>query len=139
MTPLNRSPAASTLRTSSRQGRDRRLGGMVSLPTLLLIVLGGLALFTAVRTAPSIQEYYLIKGLVQRIAESGPATPFDAQGAFDRQRAIDGISAIEGKDLNIARVAGVLTIDFTYQKVVPLAGPVSLLIDFSGSSRRGGG
>lgn len=115
------------------------MAGMVSLPTLLLIVLGGLALFTAVRTAPSIQEYYLIKSLVQRIAESGPSTPFDAQSAFDRQRTVDGVSAIEGKDLNVTRVAGVLTIDFAYQKVVPLAGPVSLLIDFRGSSRRGGG
>ena len=126
-------------RAASARPARGRVAGMVSLPTLLLIVLGGLALFTAVRTAPSIQEYYLIKSLVQRIAESGPSTPFDAQSAFDRQRAIDGISAIEGKDLNIARVAGVLTIDFAYQKVVPLAGPVSLLIDFSGSSRRGGG
>ena len=112
--------------------------GMVSLPTLLLIILGGLAVFVAVRTAPAIHEYTMVKTLVQRIAESGPASPAEAQGAFDRQRSIDGVSAIEGRDLDIVRDGTSLTIGFSYRKEVPLAGPVSLLIDFRGSSRRGG-
>jgi hypothetical protein len=46
-----------------------------------------------------------------------------------------GITAIAGKDLVITKENDRVVISFAYDKVVPIWGPVNLLLKYQGSSR----
>ena len=125
-------PAA--LRPHSPLGQ-RTSRGLVTLGTLALVAMALLVGYVVVRGAATVQEFFLVESLVKKIAQSAPATDTDVREAFERQRGIDGIEALRGSDLAIQRQAGGLVISFSYDKVVPLFGPVSLLIEYRGSSR----
>jgi hypothetical protein len=49
---------------------------------------------------------------------------------------VDNIQAITAQDLDISKDGGDLVITFSYPKKVPLAGNVSLMFDFAGSSKK---
>jgi hypothetical protein len=56
------------------------------------------------------------------------------RAAFNRQADVGYIDAIAGKDLTIVKNGDDTDISFAYQKTIPLVGPVSLLIDYAGST-----
>lgn len=92
---------------------------------VLLFIVGGAAL----RAAPSVIEYRAITAAIDRaVAEGGDAA--EIRRAFDRAAAIDSISSISGSDLEIDEVNGKQVVAFEYEKRLPLAGPVSLVIDY---------
>lgn len=114
-----------------RRGRGITLFGM-----LFWAVLVAMVALLAMRVLPTLNEYFTIKRAVEQIARSEPATVADARRAFDRQREVEySISAIAGKDLNITKENDRVVISFAYDKLVPLYGPVQLLIQYSGESR----
>ena len=105
------------------------LGIAVTLGNLLLIIVGGAAL----KAAPSYMEFLSIKSAVQAAGKEG--TVRDIRKAFDRISVIDNISSITSKDLTIEKNdAGGHSVKFQYEKQIPLAGPVSLLIDYAGAA-----
>lgn len=111
-----------------------RSRGMVTLGTIVMVALSLVLVFVVVRAASTVSEYFLVETLVNKIAQSAPATDSEVREAFERQRGIDGIEALRGSDLRIQRRSGQVVISFAYDKVVPLFGPVSLLIEYRGSS-----
>ena len=125
-------------RTDQRRARRCRpqvSRGLVTLGTLALVGMALLVAYVVFRGASTVHEFFLVESLVQKIAQSAPATDVDVREAFERQRGIDGIEALQGSDLVIQRQAGAVVISFSYDKVVRLFGPVSLLIEYRGSSR----
>jgi hypothetical protein len=56
--------------------------------------------------------------------------------AFDKRSQIDDITAIRGKDLDIAKNGGSVTISAAYEKKVPLFANISVVIDFEAASSR---
>jgi hypothetical protein len=56
------------------------------------------------------------------------------QQAFARNAEVNNITEIRTKDLVINRDNGQAEISFAYEKRIPLAGNVSLLIDFAGTT-----
>lgn len=62
------------------------------------------------------------------------ATPHDMQVAFDRQAAIDSITAIQSGDIEISSDAGKPVLSANYAVKVPLGGNISLYIEFNPSS-----
>jgi hypothetical protein len=89
------------------------------------------------KVGPSASEYMsCIKGVRQAASQSNP----DAiRAEFDRYAAADYITTITGQDLNITPGShGGFTVSFAYDKEIPLAGPVYLLIKYRGSSHSGG-
>lgn len=106
----------------------------MTLGTLAVVVMSVFLAYAAARAAYSLSEYFLARSLVQRIAASAPATDVEVREAFDRQRGVDGIESLQGSDLVIRRQGRQIAIAFSYDKVVPLVGPVSLLIEYRGSS-----
>ena len=60
----------------------------------------------------------------------------DVRKAFTRRALVDNVQAITAEDLEISKEGGELLITFSYPKKVPLAGNVSLMFDFSGSSKK---
>lgn len=117
--------------TQTTSGRQRGLS-LISLLffgiiAVMLVVLG-------MRVMPSAMEYFAIKRALNSIATSGARSPADIQRAFDRQAAIDDFTSITGRDLIVERDGEQLTVSFGYEKRVALFGPVSLLIQYEGST-----
>ena len=119
-------------------GKRYRIGAEsgVSLSGLIvvLIVLGALAL-VAIKVIPAFIEYKAVKNsIVKAKAEAGTGTVREIRQAFDKNAGVNDVSAIAGRDLVITRDGGDTEISFSYEKKVPLAGNVSLLLDFDGTT-----
>jgi hypothetical protein len=106
------------------------LMGMVMVSIVIVfVVIGGL------KIAPAYIEYFTAKKAIVAIAQTeGRGTVADIRAAFDRRSAIDDITVVSPKDLEITKEGNEVVISFSYQKKIPLFGNVSVLIDFSASS-----
>lgn len=98
---------------------------------VLLVIVGGAAL----RVLPTFIEYRSIQSAIDRSLEEGTAPLI--RRSFNRAAAIDSITSLIGADLVIEIVDGNPEVSFQYEKRVPLAGPVSLVVDYrrEGSSQ----
>ncbi|MBS3916486.1 MAG: DUF4845 domain-containing protein [Sulfuritalea sp.] len=86
------------------------------------------------KVVPSVMEYYTILKHVKTIAGSGASTVAEVRSAFDRHANIDDTSSITGADLDITKEGNQIVIYFEYAKKIHIAGNVSILIDYAGSS-----
>jgi type II secretory pathway pseudopilin PulG len=110
----------------------REAGFSLSGLIVVLVVIGALAL-VAMKVFPAWVEYRAIKNAIVQTKAAGPGTR-EMQQAFARNAEINNITSISGKDLVITRDNGQADVSFAYEKRIPLAGNVSLLIDFAGST-----
>lgn len=114
----------------------RRAQRGLSLVGLLFVAAIVIAVAVVVmRVVPSALEYMAIKGAVEKVATAGAPSARELQAAFDRFAVIDDIKSIAGRDLIIEKIDGATVISFAYEKRIELVGPVSLLIEYRGSSR----
>ncbi|MDC8784076.1 DUF4845 domain-containing protein [Roseateles koreensis] len=125
---------AATARQFTGIGRSQR---GVSLLGLLfwavVLAFGGVVL---ARVFPAVMEYYTLERVVGRIASENPATVPAVREAFTRAQQIEySIISIGPQDLQISKENDKVLISFAYDKEIPLAGPVYLLIKFEGRSR----
>lgn len=88
----------------------------------------------AVRVTPSLIEYQTISKAVNRAALQPSAT--EVMKSFDSIAIIDNITTISGQDLIIDPIGDKLVVKYDYRKEISLAGPVSLVIHFSGRSKQ---
>ena len=92
--------------------------------------------YVAVRTLPTMNEYFTIQRAINQIAGGAPQTVAEVRQAFDRQKDVEySIGSIGGKDLVITKENDKVVIAFAYDKEIPLYGPVFLLIKYEGRSR----
>jgi ABC-type Na+ efflux pump permease subunit len=101
----------------------------------VLFVIVVLALF-AMKIIPSLLEFRTAKTAIEIIAPTAQ-TPQEARRAFDNRAAIDDITTIQAKDLEITREGNQLVIAFAYRKEISLFGPVGLYIDYAANSKGG--
>ncbi len=104
--------------------------GLTFISLIFWVALLGSLLIVGMKTLPVVTEYMAIKKAVAFSAREGDAAAIRA--AFDKQSQVNYVSDFPSSLLKIDTVSGITTINFDYQRVVPLAGPVSLLFDFSG-------
>ena len=88
------------------------------------------------KVVPAVIEYYTIVKDVKAIANSADSntTAADVRKSFDRRSDVDDIKVITSADLDVKKEGNQIVIAFQYEKRMPLGGPVSLVIDFQGSS-----
>lgn len=107
------------------------------LSLLGLLVLGVILVFgamLALKVFPTVTEYLAVKRAVVKARADG-TDPTTIRSAFDRAAAIDDITSVTGKDLQIQRTpSGGYTVAFAYEKRIPIAGPVNLLLDYRGDA-----
>jgi hypothetical protein len=99
---------------------------------VLIVVLG-------LRVVPDVIEYTKIVSDIKAIAQDpalNQASVADVRRAFDRRADVNHISALKGQDIDISKNGNNLVLSFAYRKEIPLAGPVSLVIDFEASTDR---
>lgn len=116
---------------SSRVRRKEQGLSLTGLIVLLAIV--GFIAVMAMKVVPTFTEYMSIKKAIASIKAEGGSVP-EMRAAFNRQAEVGYIDAIDGKDLTIVKNGDDAEISFAYQKVIPLVGPVSLMIDYAGST-----
>ena len=110
--------------------------------TLTGLLFGGLILVLVavlgIRVIPEVIEYAKLVSNIKAVAQDPAlrqASPSDIRKAFERRAVIiDQTSAVKPQDLDISRNGNTLVISFAYRKEISLFGPVSLAIDFEGSS-----
>jgi hypothetical protein len=118
---------------SSRRSAQR---GITLFGLLFWGMLIGIAAYVVIRVFPTVNEYLTIQRAVETIAKAQPATVAEARQAFDKQRDIEySISSITGKDLLVTKENDKVVIGFAYDKLIPIYGPVYLLVKYEGRSR----
>jgi hypothetical protein len=100
----------------------------------VLAILAGLAVI-GMKVVPTVTEYNAIKNAVAKAKNDG-STPAAIRNSFDKQADVAYITSITGKDLEIASVGGDTEVSFAYDKKIPVAGPVSLLIEYAGTTAK---
>lgn len=103
---------------------------------VVLAVLGAVGVF-ALKVFPTFLEYRSIKGGIAA-AKATNGTVREMQQAFDKNADINSVDAITGKDLVFDKDSGETEISFAYEKRVPIAGNVSLLIEYAGTTAKNG-
>lgn len=107
----------------------------------LLFVLGLVVLVAVlgIKVFPDVQEYSAAVKAAKATATDPAireASVAEIRRAFDKRKSIDNVTAVSGEDLDITKEGNEIVIAFAYSKKIPLSGPVSLVIDFEGSSAK---
>ena len=96
-----------------------------------------LASITGLKLIPAYIQDATIKNVFVAIAndpEMQKASPRDIRMAFNNRASIDDIKAITAEDIEIAKDGEQLVLSASYALKVPLAGNISLYLDFNPSS-----
>lgn len=110
--------------------------GISFIGLLFLGVVLALLAIVGARVLPTATEFMAIQKAVKKAAADGDTVPA-VRAAFDRTAAVDYISSISGKDLEITKQGDKVVVEFAYDKEIPLAGPAYLLLKYRGSSASG--
>lgn len=111
----------------------RRQRGVTMIGLILWAIVIAFGGYVVVRTLPTLNEYSTIKRAVEKIAANPPSTVPEIRAAFDKQKQIEySIASIDAKDLVVTKENESVVISFAYDKEIPLAGPVYLLIKYEG-------
>jgi hypothetical protein len=116
----------------------RRQRGITMFGLLFWAILIGMVTLVAMRVLPTTIEYYTILKAINRISgEEAAATVPQIRTAFEKQKDIDLITSISGKDLEITKENEQVVISFSYDSEIELFAPVYLLIKYKGRSKAG--
>jgi Tfp pilus assembly protein PilE len=110
----------------------------VSLTGLIFVlaVIGVVAVF-AMKVFPTFIEYRAVKdGIAAAKATRG--TVAEMKETFNKNADINRIDSIFARDLVFNKEGGETEISFAYRKQIPIAGNVSLLIDYAGTTAKNG-
>lgn len=122
--------------TSTLRPLPTRQRGVTLIGLLFWAVIIGFGALLAMRVFPTLNEYWTIKRVVDKIAQEGGTTVPEIRAAFERQKDIDySISSISGKDLEVTKVNDKIVVRFAYNKEIEIFDPVFLLIKYAGQSR----
>lgn len=96
-----------------------------------------IAALLVMKVVPEYLENRNINNAIKKVV--GGADPGTTVGrireAYDRQANVDYITAISGADLDITKEGGKIVVSYSYEKRIPLFANVSLLLDFTGTSK----
>ena len=104
---------------------------------MVLALLGGLAIFS-MKLIPA----YMENGKIQKAFDSIVQDPAMQSGTvaeikdsfYKRANVMDGVTALDSNDVVINKEGNSLKLSASYSKKIPLAGSLSLVIDFTPSA-----
>lgn len=101
-----------------------------------LIVVGGLLAMTGVilaQAVPTVIEYRAVLNAANKAREGNSVA--EVRSIFDKAAAIDNISSISGRDIDVAKEGDKIVVSFAYQREIHLAGPAYLTLKYVGRSK----
>ena len=101
----------------------------------LLIVAGFLAVGGVIvaQVVPTAIEYQAVSKAANKARDGN--TVAEVRSIFDRAAAVDNISSISGKDLDVTKDGDKIVVSFAYQREIHLAGPAYLTLKYTGRSK----
>lgn len=120
------------IKHSGKRQRGISLVGLI----LTLAVLGFLGVL-ALKVVPTYTEYRAIQNAIVKARNAG-TTVREIQASFDANADVGYITSISSKDLIISKENNEMEVSFAYEKKIPLFGPASLLLEYSGTTAKGG-
>ncbi|RJX31007.1 MAG: DUF4845 domain-containing protein [Oxalobacter sp.] len=99
-----------------------------------LIILGFIAVM-AMKIVPAVVEYRGILKAIQEAKGSG-TTVMEIRQSYDRRAEVGYLESIRGYDLEIVKGEDGFDVSFAYERKIPLVGPASLLLEFSGTTAK---
>ena len=117
----------------SKQYFFKAQGGMSLIGLIFVMAIIGVLAALGMKVAPGVMEYMAIKQAIVA-AKASNGSPHDIMLSFDKNAQVKYISSIKGQDLIIDRSSGQTEISFAYDAHIALFGPVSLLIEYAGST-----
>lgn len=98
--------------------------------TAIVIVFVGLIVVQAI---PTYIEYLTIQKAVQK--SSTGTTVAEVRSIFEKASAIDNISSIKAKDLDVSKQGDRVVVSYAYSREIALFGPAYLVMKYAGSSK----
>jgi Domain of unknown function (DUF4845) len=126
---------ASSMTAQRHTSRSQR--GITMFGLLFWAIIIGVTALVGMRVVPTAVEYYTIMKAINKITAEEPSTVPQVRAAFERTKAIDLITSIAGKDLDITKENEKLVISFAYNSEIELFKPVYLVIKYEGRSKGG--
>jgi len=114
-----------------------RQKGMSLVGLIVVLALLGAVLVLALKIVPTYTEYRAIQNAIVTAKATGGSV-VEIQKSFDASAVTGYVSSISGRDLIIEKVNGETEISFAYEKKIPLVGPASLLLEYEGTTAKGG-
>ncbi len=111
--------------------------GITLFGLLMWAILIGMVALVTMRVVPTTIEYFTIVKAINKVSGEPGSTVPQIRSAFERQREIDAITSISGKDLSITKENDQVVIGFAYDSEIELFKPVYLLIKYEGRSKAG--
>jgi type II secretory pathway pseudopilin PulG len=116
------------MHVSRKSQRGISLSGLI----FVVAIVGVLVTF-GMRVVPSYIEYNAIKKAIT-VAKASGGSVQEMRTSFDKNADVTYITTIGGRDLQFTRDNGNVEISFAYEKRLPIAGNVSLVIDYAGTT-----
>ena len=111
--------------------------GMGALGIFLLLALFIGAAIVGMKMVPAYLEYYAIKRAFHKLSgDLDGASVKDIKMKFSNHATIDDIKSVQPDDLEISKEGGKVVVSASYQVTIPLAGNISLLMDFNPSTQQ---
>jgi hypothetical protein len=124
------------MRVKSRGNHKQR--GITLFGLLFWAIVVGMLSLVGMRIVPTTIEYFTIMKAINKVSGDPAATTVpQIRTSFDRQREIDDIKAISGKDLSITKENEQVVVGFAYDSEIELFKPVYILIKYEGRSKAG--
>jgi hypothetical protein len=101
-----------------------------------VLVVGGLLAVTGVIVAqvvPTAIEYQTVAKAANKAREGNSVA--EVRSIFDKAAAIDNITSIAGKDLEVSKDGDKIVVGFAYQREIHLAGPAYLTLKYTGRTK----
>lgn len=107
--------------------------GISFIGLLFVGVIVAFAGILAAQVLPTLIEYQAIIKAANK-AKDG-STVAEVKSIFDKAAAIDDISSIAGKDLEVTKEGDKTVVAFAYTREIHMAGPAFLLLKYNGRSK----
>ncbi len=114
----------------------RAQAGLTMLGLIFWAIVISFGAVVGLRVIPTVNEYYTIQRMVDKVARDGGTTVPEIRASFEKMRQVEyGVESITGADLDITKEKDRVVVGFAYHKEIELAGPVFLMIKYAGRSR----
>ena len=93
----------------------------------------GISGVIAAQVFPTVLEYQTVIKAVNKAQEGNSVV--EVRTIFDKAAAIDAISSVSGKDLEITKEGDKVVVRFAYEREMHLVGPAWLTLKYAGRSK----
>jgi hypothetical protein len=97
-----------------------------------MIVLAGVALFAA-KLLPTYIDYFSVQKILASMEANGDlkGTVGEIRASYDRRNTIEGVKAVDGRDLDITKEGGEAVVTAVWSTKVPIIANFSACLDFT--------